>query len=260
MNPRAILAEDEPLLAQGMQAALKRAWPELSIVGIAPNGLDALALIERERPDVAFLDIRMPGLTGLEVAGELAERLDPDARAPLLVFVTAYDEFALKAFELAAIDYLLKPVDPARLERCVARLQSQLATPEGDMAALALRLGRLIAAPTAAPQAVLKHIRAGSGNTVRMVPVDEVSVFRSDEKYTAVLTADAEYLIRTPLKELLLQLPAERFRQVHRSAVVNLDHVESALRDEAGRVSLKMRGRAETVAVSRVFAEQFRQM
>lgn len=260
MNPRAVIAEDEPLLAESLAAALARTWPELSIAGVAPNGIEALALIERERPDIVFLDIRMPGMTGLDVAGELADRLDPGVRAPLLVFVTAYDEFALKAFELAAVDYLQKPVDPARLERCVARLRSQLAAPTGNMAALAERLGRLLEAPAAPAQAPLKHILAGTGNTVRLLPIDEVAVFRSDEKYTAVLTRDAEYLIRTPLKELLAQLPAERFRQVHRGAVVNLDHVEAAIRDDAGRIRLKMRGRADAVAVSRVFAEQFRQM
>jgi DNA-binding LytR/AlgR family response regulator len=264
--PRAIIAEDEPLLGQSLKAALARAWPELVVLAIAPNGIEALKLIERDQPDIAFLDIRMPGLTGLEVAAELADRLDADAQLPALVFVTAYDEFALKAFDLAATDYLIKPVNPQRLQRTVERLKAQLAAPPvEDVTQLAARLGSLIAAASGAPTVSppvepLTVIRAAVGNTVRMVPVAEVLYFQATDKYTLVVTLDAERLIRTSLKDLLLQLPAAQFRQIHRSTIVNLQAVTSAVRDEAGRMSLTLRGRKETLAVSRVFADLFRQM
>lgn len=259
MNPRALIAEDEPLLAQALVAALRAAWPELEIAGIAANGVDALERIAAEKPEVAFLDIRMPGLTGLEVAAELAERGDAGTCVPRIVFVTAYDEFAVRAFELAAVDYVLKPVDPARLVQTVTRLKAQLATVPEDVTQLAARLSRLLAAPSAAapPLAV---IRASAGNTVRMVPVDEVCYFQATDKYVSVITASAELLIRLSLKELLAQLPAERFRQVHRGTIVNLAQVESARRDDRGRVTLKLRQRDETLPVSRVFAEQFKAM
>jgi DNA-binding LytR/AlgR family response regulator len=264
--PRAIIAEDEPLLAQGLKAALARAWPALVVSAIAPNGIEALKLIERDRPDIAFLDIRMPGLTGLEVAAELADRMEGDARPPALVFVTAYDEFALKAFDLAATDYLLKPVNPERLQRTVERLKAQLAAPPAEnVAQLAARLGPLLGAtsgvpPTGTPVEPLTIIRAAVGNTVRMVPVAEVLYFQATDKYTTVVTTEAELLIRTSLKDLLPQLPAAQFRQIHRGTIVNLQAVTSAVRDEAGRMALTLRGRKETLAVSRVFADLFRQM
>jgi DNA-binding LytR/AlgR family response regulator len=267
MNPpRAIIAEDEPLLAQALQAALARAWPELVVTAIAPNGIEALTLIERDRPDIAFLDIRMPGLTGLEVAAEIADRMEGDERPPALVFVTAYDEFALKAFDLAATDYLLKPVNPERLQRTVERLKAQLAAPPSeDVAQLATRLAPLLEAvsgapATSAPVAPLSIIRAAVGNTVRMVPVGEVLYFQATDKYTSVITPDAELLIRLSLKDLLPQLPAAQFRQIHRGTIVNMGAVTSAVRDEAGRMALSLRGRKETLAVSRVFADLFRQM
>jgi DNA-binding LytR/AlgR family response regulator len=264
--PRAIIAEDEPLLAQGLKAALARAWPELVVTAIAPNGIEALPLIERDRPDIAFLDIRMPGLTGLEVAAELADRMEGDARPPALVFVTAYDEFALRAFDLAATDYLLKPVNPERLQRTVERLKTQLAAPPAeDVAQLAARLGPLLAAASVSsaastPAEPLTIIRAAVGNTVRMVPVAEVLYFQATDKYTSVVTPDAELLIRTSLRDLLPQLPAAQFRQVHRGTIVNMGAVTSAVRDEAGRMALTLRGRKEALAVSRVFADLFRQM
>lgn len=262
MKPSAVIAEDEPLLAGSLKTALAFAWPELRIAGVAPNGPEALRLIESEHPEVAFLDIRMPGLTGLEVAAELADRADTGAPVPRLVFITAYDEFALKAFELSAVDYLLKPVDSERLGRTVRRLQSLLASePPQDADDLARLVGRLQQAiGNAAPAggAPLRIIRAAVGNSVRMVPLAEVCYFQAADKYTSVVTRDAELLIRTPLKDLLAQLPAEQFRQVHRGTIVNLAEVASAQRDEAGRVSLRLRGRKETLPVSRVFAELFR--
>jgi len=265
MNPRALIAEDEPLLAQGLKDALALAWPELQLIALAPNGIEALRLILAERPEVVFLDIRMPGLTGLEVAAELADGLNQGEPVPRIVFVTAYDEYALKAFELAAVDYLLKPVSAERLAKAVARLKAQLAAPKEDLAALVSRLQQVIvAAPAAAPAGLgagpLKLIRAAVGNTVRMIPVEEVCYFQAADKYTSVVTRDAEVLIRTPLKELLAQLPQDRFRQVHRGTVVNLTEVAAAVRDDAGRISLRLKQRKESLAVSRVYADLFRQM
>ena len=263
MIPRALIAEDEPLLAQSLKSALARAWPELQVFAFAPNGIEALRLAETERPDVAFLDIRMPGLTGLEVAAELADRLNEGETVPRIVFVTAYDEYALKAFELAAVDYLLKPVNAERLAKAVERLKAQLAAPKEDLALLVSKLQQLMgAAPAGAGPggAALKTIRAGVGNTVRMIPVEEVCYFQAADKYTSVVTRDAEVLIRTPLKELLAQLPQDRFRQIHRGTVVNMAEVAAAVRDDAGRISLRLKQRKETLPVSRVFAELFRQM
>ena len=265
MNPRALIAEDEPLLAQGLKKALALAWPELQVIALAPNGIEALRLAETERPDVAFLDIRMPGLTGLEVAAELADRLNEGEPVPRIVFVTAYDEYALKAFELAAVDYLLKPVGAGRLAKAVERLQAQLAAPKEDLAQLVSKLQKVMAAGPANPSASegegpLKIIRAAVGHSVRMIPVEEVCYFQSTDKYTSVVTRDAEALIRTPLKELLAQLPQDRFRQIHRGTVVNMMEIAAAARDDAGRVSLRLKQRKETLPVSRVYAEQFRQM
>ena len=258
---RALIAEDEPLLAQSLKAALALAWPELAVVALAANGIEALTLIESEKPDIVFLDIRMPGLTGLEVATELADRLEAGARVPRIVFVTAYDEFALKAFDLAAIDYLLKPLDPARLAQTVTRLKAQLAAPADDVAGLAARIGQLLGAVSpAAPAATLSIIRAAVGNAVRMVEIERVCYFQAGDKYVSVVTVDAELLIRTSLKDLLPQLAPEKFRQVHRGTIVNLAEIEAAVRDESGRVTLKLKHRKESLAVSRVFAEQFRQM
>jgi DNA-binding LytR/AlgR family response regulator len=265
MTPRALIAEDEPLLAQGLKDALALAWPELQVIALAPNGIEALRLAETERPDVAFLDIRMPGLTGLEVAAELADRLNEGEPVPRIVFVTAYDEYALKAFDLAAVDYLQKPVSAERLAKAVERLKAQLAAPGADLAELVSKLRKVIGAESGSAGAgpgdgTLKIIRAAVGNTVRMIPVEEVCYFRAADKYTSVVTRDAEVLIRIALKELLAQLPQGRFRQIHRGTVVNLAEVTAAVRDDAGRFSLRLKQRKETLAVSRVFADQFRQM
>ena len=262
---RALIAEDEPLRAASLAALLDEAWPELEIAGIAANGPQALDLAARLRPEVAFLDIRMPGLSGLEVAAEIADRLAAGEPVPRIVFVTAYDEYALQAFEVAAVDYLLKPVSPDRLALTVAKLRAQLAAPGEEVAALAARLAQVLgagAAPAgpAAGHAPLTIIRAAVGETVRMIPVGEICYFQASDKYTTVVTAQGEALIRTPLRELLAQLPQTGFRQVHRSTIVNLEAVAAAVRDETGRLSLKLRSRPETLAVSRVYAELFRAM
>ena len=265
MKPRALIAEDEPLLAQSLKDALALAWPELQVIALAPNGIEALRLAQDERPDVVFLDIRMPGLSGLEVAAELADRLNEGEPVPRIVFVTAYDEYALKAFELAAVDYLLKPVSAERLAQTVERLKTQLAAPREELAQLVLRLQQVMGAESENANAgsgiaTLKIIRAAVGNTVRMIPVEEVCYFQAADKYTSVVTRDAESLIRTPLKELLAQLPADQFRQIHRGTVVRLAEVTAAVRDDSGRMSLRLKQRKELLPVSRVYAEQFRQM
>jgi DNA-binding LytR/AlgR family response regulator len=256
---RAVIAEDEPLLAQQLKSLLAKAWPGLEIAGIAANGNEALQLIVRERPGVAFLDIKMPGLTGLEVAAEIADRLGEDEAAPALVFVTAHDEFALKAFELAAMDYLLKPVTEARLSRCVERLKASLQKPAG-VDSLVSQLKALVESDKRQPVAPLGVLRAGAGDTVKMIPVEEVCYFRADEKYTAVVTKDGESLIRVPLKDLLAQLDPARFAQIHRGTIVNMAQVAAAVRDDAGRVSLRLKSRKETLPVSRIYADLFRQM
>jgi len=257
-TPRALIAEDEPLLAVALKNALTEAWPELEIVHVAKNGSEALEKLLELKPEIALLDIRMPGLTGLEVAEELADGWPEGTRAPLLVFVTAYGEFAVEAFEQAAADYVLKPVSVERLVKTAARLKERLAAPSVGLDALAASLRPLLSSTPAG--STLRHIQAGAGATVKMIPVESVLMFRASDKYTEVVTAEGESLIRTPLKELVTQLPAERFRQVHRGTVVNLDAVESAQRDDAGRMTLRLRGRSKTVAVSRVYAELFRAM
>jgi len=248
---KALIADDEPLLALSLKTALVEVWPELEIAAVLPNGLEAVAAAERLRPDVAFLDIQMPGLTGLEAAAEIADRMGE--AAPAIVFVTAYDEYATKAFEVAAIDYVLKPVAAERLASTVARLKSRQRGLE-ELARQLRSLGTLV--PRAQP---LKQVLAGSGNSVKLIPIDEVCYFQAADKYTTVVTAEGEDLIRTPLKELAAQLP-ETFQQVHRGTIVNLEEVAAAVRDETGRVALKLRHRKETLAVSRVYADLFRPM
>jgi DNA-binding LytR/AlgR family response regulator len=248
---KALIADDEPLLALSLKRALGEAWPELEIVAVVPNGIEALQAAERLRPDFAFLDIQMPGMTGLEAAAEMADRLGE--AAPAVVFVTAYDEYAAKAFEVAAVDYVLKPVSPDRLASTVTRLKAKQRGLE-DLARQLRALGTL------APRGeTLRQVRAGTGNSVKLIPIDDVCYFQAADKYTTVVTAGGEDLIRTPLKELAAQLP-EIFQQVHRGTIVNQKEVASAVRDEAGRISLRLRNRKETLAVSRVYADLFRPM
>jgi len=257
----AVIAEDEMLLAQQLKTSLARAWPELELAGLAANGNEALALIQRVRPQIVFLDIRMPGLTGLAVAAEIAEGLGEGEMAPAIVFVTAYDEFAVKAFDVAAIDYLLKPVTEERLTRCIERLKAALVHPRDAEALVAILRGiTRLAPPIANDRAPLRFVRAGFGDTVKMIPVEEICYFQASEKYTAIFTKAGEALIRTPLKELLPELDTTRFAQVHRATIVNLGEVAAAVRDGAGRVSLKLKNRREMLHVSRFYAELFRQM
>lgn len=263
----ALIAEDEPLLAAGLQADLARLWPALRIVGRAGDGAQALALALAERPDVCFLDIRMPGLSGLEAAQALAEDWPDDLPFPLLVFVTAYDQYALQAFDAQAVDYLVKPVDPARLGACVQRLQARLADRAPPAQALQLAVDQLrglfgAGAPGAAAAAAprLAVVQAQTGATVRLVPIEQVIYFEAADKYVRVVTAEREHLIRTPLKELLPQLDPAAFWQVHRGTVVQARCIASARREDSGKVTLTLAGRPETLTASRLYAHRFKGM
>lgn len=264
--PRAIIAEDEPILAQTLARTLGELWPELEIVASVPNGLAAVEKAQALKPDILFLDIRMPGQTGLEAAEELAEIWDTDVPFPHIVFVTAFDHYAVQAFEQAAVDYVLKPVNSARLSRTVERLRAltaaggQTAEPEGDgaLAQLAAQLQALLPAAKAAPR--LQVVRAAVGSVVRMIPVEDVVFFQAVDKYVNVATADSEALIRVPLRELVDQLDPQQFQQISRSTVVNMRCVASAARDEFGKLTLGLRNRPERPRVSPVYAQHFRQM
>jgi len=265
----ALIAEDEPLLAQALRAELGRAWPALHVLAPAGDGDEAVARALQQRPDVVFLDIRMPERNGLEAAEAIVEEWPADAGAlPLIVFVTAYDQYALQAFERAAVDYLQKPVQQARLAACCARLRDTLAlraaargadTPTDD-AALLGRLRSLLAAPPEPAQAPLTILQAGVGATLHMIPVDEVVYLEAADKYVRVVTAEREALIRMSLRELLPRLPAERFWQIHRGTVVRADAVATATRDDSGKVSLTLRQRPERLVASRLYAHLFRGM
>ncbi len=264
---RALIAEDEPILAATLAKTLQGLWPELEIAGTAPNGLAAVEQTLALRPDVVFLDIRMPGQTGLEAAEELAERWEGPQPFPHIVFVTAFDDYAVEAFERAAVDYVLKPVSAGRLGKTVERLRALVDAPRapavsiGDADSLGQLLGQLQALlPGAATTERLTTVRAAVGNVVRMIPVADVVFFQAGDKYVNVATADAEALIRVPLKDLLPQLDPAQFRQVSRSMVVNMACVVSAGRDDMGKVTLNLRGRTDKPRVSPVYAHLFRQM
>ena len=255
--PRALIADDEANLAAYLKERLAAAWPELEIVGVAGNGPEALRLIEEHDPDVLFLDIRMPGLTGLEIARRAAEGVH-------VVFVTAYDQYAIEAFEHEAVDYVLKPVTDERLAETVRRLRHRLRTPPApdELKAALDALSRVLPALSGggAATARLAWIRASVGNQVRLIAVDEVCYFQANDKYTSVFTAEGEALIRTSLKELAGQLDPDRFWQIHRGIIVNLAAVAATTRDLAGRTQIRLKARPETLAVSRAFAHRFRQM
>jgi DNA-binding LytR/AlgR family response regulator len=243
-----------------LESQLKTAWPELHVVAHAANGLDALRLIDEQAPDVAFLDIRMPGLTGLDVAA----RLTSGPKPPQLVFVTAYDQYAVDAFEQSAVDYLLKPVNLERLEKTVVKLkQKTSAAPAAALQALLAQLGGglMAAAATPAPAAApLQWIRAAQGDQTRLISIDEVIYFQSNDKYTSVFLADGESLIRTPLSRLREQLDEQQFWQIHRSVIVAARHVAGTRQDFRGRLMVQLKGRPEELVVSRNYVDLFRQM
>lgn len=288
--PRALIAEDEPILAAALAHALQRLWPELDIVATCPNGVEALRQGLALQPDILFLDIKMPGKTGLEAAEELAEQWPDGVPFPHIVFVTAYDEYALAAFEHAAADYVLKPVNDARLGKTVERLQQRLrdsSVGNGNGTTTATPAAGAGAATTAAPLATtatasasddnlarllsqlqamlppaprLQMIRAAVGNSVRMIALADVVYFEALDKYINVVCQDSEALIRTSLKELLPQLDPQQFWQIHRGTIVNASAIATAVRDEAGKLSLTLRQHPAQLRVSPLYAHLFRQM
>lgn len=265
--PTAVIAEDEPVLARTLTRLLEQVWPELRIVGVADDGLRATELALALVPDVVFLDIKMPGRTGIEVAEVVADDWPDDRAEPLFVFITAYDNFAVPAFERAAVDYLLKPATADRLQQSVARLKARLAgraaSPDaGNMAALMQRMQSLTAPDIAETDSRerLKVIRAGVGNTVRMIPVADVVFFEATEKYVNVVTPTGEALVRMSLRELMARIDSTDFIQVHRSVMVNSNAIMCATRDENGHYSLSVRGLQRPLKVSRAFGHLFRPM
>ena len=245
----ALIAEDEPLMRERLLAALKETWPELEVTGIAKNGVEALELWRKLRPDVAFLDIRMPGKTGLEVAAEIGD-------AAHLVFITAYDEYAVKAFESGAADYLLKPVEVDRLAAAVARVKKRLNAVPADLTGL---LGQLLNQGAKAGASKLKWIRASLGNHTRLINVEEVLFFQSDTKYTRIVLKDSEALVRTPLKELIEGLDEEVFWQVHRGVIINAHAIDRAVREGPEKLVVHIKGHKEKLPVSRQYFHLFKQ-
>jgi DNA-binding LytR/AlgR family response regulator len=245
----ALIADDEEAPREQLRAALARLWPELNIVAASTNGAEAWDDCLALEPAIAFLDIRMPGLTGLEVA----RRLSALAAPPLVVFVTAYDDHALAAFDAGAVDYVLKPVDDARLAQTLARLRPRLAQPEPDTTALQRLLAGL-----APPRPAARPIQASVGREVHLIPPEEIVYFEADQRYTRVVHQGGDALIRTPLRELLTQLDPEQFWQIHRSVLVNSRCIARAVRIDEGTMVVTLRGRDEKLPVSRQFQPLFK--
>ncbi len=252
MKARALIADDEANLAEHLRARLAALWPGLEVLPLAANGLEALRAIEEHAPEVAFLDIRMPGLTGLE----LARRIDTKTH---VVFVTAFDQYAVEAFDRDAVDYILKPLTDERLARCIERLRAKLASAEKPPA-LEEMLSRLARAIPGGATGRLRWIRALKGEVVQQIAVDDVLYFQASDKYTCVITRSGESLIRTPLAELADQLDPEVFWQIHRGTVVNMNAVASTRRDLGGRVFVRLKDGGKELPVSRAYAQKFKQM
>jgi len=245
---RVLIADDEPLLRAQLKARLVDAWPEVTEIIEAENGEQALALVHERGPDVVFLDIRMPRKSGVEVAQALAGRCH-------VVFVTAYDEYAITAFDEGAVDYVLKPATAERIAKVVARVKARLALPPLDLAAILRRL-----AERDESSAPLKWIRASLGNVMQMIPVADVVYFRAEDKYTKVVTQDAEALIRKPIKDLYDELDQEAFWQIHRATIVNLNAIARIERDFRDQPVITLKSRPERLTVSRTFAHRFKTM
>ncbi len=252
---RAVIADDEALMREQLRARLSELWPELEIVAEAKNGVEAVEQVAALRPEVVFLDIRMPAKTGIEAAREIAAL---DGRPPEIVFVTAYDQYAIDAFQQGVIDYVLKPAERERLVVTVDRLRKRLAAPSPSSDALQQALARL--AEKLEPESRLRWIQATVGNQIQMIPVDDVLFFVSDEKYTRVQTAQQEALIRKPIKELLAELDPAQFWQIHRSTLINARAIAGIVRDERGRQLVAVKGRPEKLEVSRSYAHLFKGM
>ncbi len=272
-HPRAVIADDERLMRDQLRARLAQVWPNLEIVAEAKNGIEAIEEVRTHLPDVIFLDIRMPGLTGVEAAKEIAQLdVGEDALLPEMVFITAYDQYALDAFEQGAVDYVLKPAEAERLRVTTERLQKRLmqrASDGAEVVALAAtnptrsvqqRLHALSAQIKGQPTPYLSWLQASVGQSIQMVAVDEVLFCVSDEKYTRVQTLKQEFLIRKPIKELVEALDPQVFWQIHRSTLVNVNAIASVQRDARGRQEVWVKGRSERLAVSRSASQLFRSM
>lgn len=251
----AIIAEDETLLRTALRDLLARVWPELEVVAECDDGASALEAISEHRPTIAFLDIRMPGLSGLEVA-EAATEASPETQ---IVFTTAYDQYAVDAFERGAVDYLLKPITEARLTATMQRLQTRATPRAADAAALSQLLREVMLQPGSRGEP-LTWITASTGRETRLIMVDDVAYFRADSKYTVAMTADGEALLRKPIRELAAMLDPNVFKQIHRSTIVNLRAVASIVRDDTGKGTLRLKQRPETLVVSQPFMTLFRNM
>lgn len=261
--PTALIAEDEPLLARGLARTLSKLWPSLRIQAIVHDGVAAIDAAHQHLPDILFLDIQMPERNGLDAAEDIVDGWPADRAAPLIVFVTAFDRFAIDAFERAAIDYVLKPVEPARLGLTCERLQARLAERQGatqgnDTAALAAFHALRIA--TAAQEPPLTMIQAGIGTTLHMIPTADIHYFEADSKYVRVVTQDRALLIRTPLRDLMPRLDTRQFTQIHRGIVVCTALIDKVVREDAGRIHLHLKGRSERLTVSRSYAHLFKPM
>ncbi|MES2298415.1 MAG: LytTR family DNA-binding domain-containing protein [Pseudomonadota bacterium] len=250
---KCVVAEDEELLRESLLQLLAQTWPELEVAAACDDGGAALEAIAEHQPDIAFLDIRMPGLSGLEVAAAMAEA-SPHTQ---IVFVTAYDQYAIDAFDKGAVDYLLKPITLERLAATVQRLKNRAGGDAAALSGLLRQLGTLPVAPAAPP---LVWLTASAGAETRLIMVDDVAYFRSDTKYTVVMTEQGEALLRKPIRELLDVLDPAIFKQIHRSTIVNLKAIAAITRDDAGRGVVKLKNRPETLSVSQPFMALFRNM
>jgi DNA-binding LytR/AlgR family response regulator len=256
-RPTALIADDEPLLRDALERLLAQAWPELQIVAQARNGREAIEMFEKQQPEICFLDVHMPGITGVEAARHIGRRAH-------LVFVTAYDQYAVQAFSQGVLDYLVKPVEPARLAETVARLQERLSAAQPALNTETL-LHQLAASLQKTAGPALRWVRASVGQTVRLIPVEDIDYLRSEEKYTSVAWRDdagvpRDAVVRTPLKELVGQLDASQFAQVHRSVVVNLSAISHVTRGSNETADIHLKGREEVLPVSRSYLHLFRQM
>jgi DNA-binding LytR/AlgR family response regulator len=251
---KALIADDEPELRAYLKLRLAEVWPELLISGEAGNGQEALRIIETSPPDIAFLDIRMPGLSGMEVARKVAGKCR-------VVFITAYDQYAVQAFENQALDYLLKPVTADRLQRTVQRLKKELSLPALPPPDLSEIIKKIMGhwPPREAPD-YLKWIRVQEKDEIRLIPMDEIRYFQAEDKYTLVITSSGESLIRKPIKELVQELDPGIFWQIHRGIIVNVTSIDKVNRSFSGRLNIKLKDLSKTLTVSRSYSHRFRQM
>ncbi len=251
--PTAVVVDDERLMRDQIVARLKEAWPELSIVGEAGNGREAIAIVRSLEPDIVFLDINMPGMDGIQTAQALAGRVH-------VVFVTAHDQYAISAFEQGAIDYLLKPAEPERVALTCQRLRARLKQAPEPMNDLLAQLSQQLGAGGLKPRQYMRWVQASVGANIRMIPTSDILFFRAEDKYTRVQTQGFEALIRKPIKELIDELDPDEFWQIHRATVVRVDAVEQVSRNLRGQQIVHVKGRQERLEVSRSFNHLFKQM